>query len=419
MSQLEAYAAFVASGSAGAQHTILSSYGQVSAPGSKMWLTYVYEATRTTGTGILTLEARIHWYNINDVEITPYSVQTTFINATTGRVFKEFEITVPAGATKARVGFAATPAASPMQHDFWLSSIRLGKTQLLATAGATWGQNISDPNGLIPENQATVDATLNVVNPTIMYADSAGVLKAGEIDKEIQISLVRLGNVVTTGAAWIISLISGNVTFTANTAAGYLVLKITGPTGADLALESIVRVKSVYNNITRVVDVIIRKQNDPPTNSGSTGGSGSQSSTTTLGATTGTAYDLTNAISQALTAQAGPNGEVVCTAPISFNRQLPKSLGDTGARGKWQWRVPAGAWADIFTEGASTLDASTDETAEGFVFNTSGNISVTQIKNGLTPGSTYEFRFVWRRIDTNGALRNIIHVNGTMMARGQ
>jgi hypothetical protein len=107
---------------------------------------------------------------------------------------------------------------------------------------------------------------------------------------------------------------------------------------------------------------------------------------------------------------------VQCTAPIGFARS-GASLGETGAFGKWQWRVVGGTYADITTEVASTFDAITQH-VDGVTENDDGSMSVTMTKTGLTNGTAYQFRFLWRRTDVSGTADNIHRDTGTLTATG-
>jgi hypothetical protein len=133
-----------------------------------------------------------------------------------------------------------------------------------------------------------------------------------------------------------------------------------------------------------------------------------------MGVTTGTAYDTTFAISDTLTVTAGSAGQVACVAPLTFIREDVGVVGTDGCYGKWQWRVPAGVWADITTEVQETDTAS--ESFGGTI--TSGTISVSHTKTGLSSGSSYEFRFLWRRRHVSGTASEISRASGTMTATG-
>lgn len=255
-------------------------------------------------------------------------------------------------------------------------------------------------------------ATSIVIDPISdvrVYADSAGTVKTGELPRDIGITASNGSTSVTTAGTWSRTATTG-VTCTIGSATG--ILNIT----ALSVNEALVPISFVYSGVTRTGNVHIVRIDDAASTAGS-GGTGTVATTTTLGTTTGTSYDTTNAVSTVLTVTAGAAGKVQCTAPIGFKRSS-SSAGLTGAYGKWQWRVPAGTWADITTEVASSADAETVADPGDPVIRLSGSISVTHTKTGLTNGSSYEFRFVWRRTNTSGTSSDIYRVTGTMTADG-
>jgi hypothetical protein len=168
----------------------------------------------------------------------------------------------------------------------------------------------------------------------------------------------------------------------------------------------------------------VLRADDPPTNEGGGGGggSGTVATTTTLGNTFGTSYDLTNAISAVLSVKAGAAGKVTCSAPISFKRRSTSVAGTTSAAGKWQWRVPAGSWADIAAEvgggNSQTQDLSGGEGGSPIWNTSTGSLSCTQTKTGLTPNADYEFRFVWRDVAVAGTASRVQRTAGTLQADG-
>jgi phosphodiesterase/alkaline phosphatase D-like protein len=117
-------------------------------------------------------------------------------------------------------------------------------------------------------------------------------------------------------------------------------------------------------------------------------------------------------------AVAGSGGQVACAATIYFKRTPGTVAGETGAFGKWQWRIVGGTFADITTEVASTTDAQTVVNVGDPTFNQRGSITVNMTKTGLTNGTTYEFRFLWRRSDVSGTAENIYLASGTLSATG-
>jgi hypothetical protein len=272
---------------------------------------------------------------------------------------------------------------------------------------------------------ADVTALIDIPAVVTIYADASGTPKSGQLPSPIVPKYVRAGTALSSGVTWSAVTIDGNATFTIS-GTGAADLEITGPNNSTLALESHVEVTGSYQGIDRKGTIRVVRQDDPPTNAGGGGGggggSGSSGSTTTLGDTTSTSYDLTSAVSSTITATAGAGGQVACTAPINFKR-TGVTLGsgpdgETGAAGKWQWRVVGGTFADIASEVTCATDSVTEvdpDTGKHRTF--AGSLSVAQTKTGLTSGTAYEFRFCWRRIDVVATAENVSAV-GTLQALG-
>lgn len=259
-------------------------------------------------------------------------------------------------------------------------------------------------------NDALVGNTvIDPISDVIVYADSSGTVKSGELPRDVLITASNGTADVTASGTWTRTVASG-VTCTIGAATG--VLNIT----ALAVAEASVPVSFAYNGVTRTGTVHIIRQDDPPTSGGTGATGGTSQSTASLGDTNGTSYDPATAVSGTLSVVAGSGGQVACTAPIGFKRTPGTAAGHTGTAGKWQWRVPAGTWADISTEIASSSDAGTE--AESGTINFAGSISVAQTKTGLTNGSTYEFRLLWRRSDTDGTANDVYRASGIMTATG-
>jgi hypothetical protein len=266
-----------------------------------------------------------------------------------------------------------------------------------------------------PENNATIDANIIVDNPIIIYADSSGAPKAGEINKVVAAKLRRLGVDLTSGVTWAATTVSGNATCTIS-GTGTGTLTITGPNNATLALQSTIRLDASYQGAARSYFVSVLRQDDPVTTGGVSGNPGTTATTTTLTGATATTYGT--AESAVLPCKAGTAGQVACIAPIGYKRNAPGGDGVTGCHGKWQWRVPAGTFADITTEVASGSNAQTVTNPGDPPLNSAGSISCNMTKTGLTPGADYEFKFLWRKDDVSGVAASINRNSGTLQAAG-
>jgi hypothetical protein len=255
-----------------------------------------------------------------------------------------------------------------------------------------------------------------VIDPfsdVIIYADSSGTIKTGELPRAVGLTASKGNSSVTTLGTWSRTATTG-VTCTMGASTG--ILNITALSVAEVFIP----ISFTYSGVTRTGTVHVVRQDDPPTSSsgGSSGSStGTTASTTTLANATSTSYDGI-AESAILTVEAGAAGKVRCTAPIGFKRTPGTAAGLTGALGKWQWRAIAGSWADITTEVADTADAETIVNSGDPTRNTFGSLDVDMTKTGLTAGTQYEFKFLWRKVNVSGDVDDIYRAGGTLTADG-
>jgi hypothetical protein len=259
-------------------------------------------------------------------------------------------------------------------------------------------------------NSATFSSV--VIDPfadLVIHASSTGTIKTGELPATLNLTASVGVRDLTTLGAWSRAVTSG-VTCTIGAATGALTVT------AMTVSEAYIPVQFVYGGMTRNASVHVIVQSDPPSSptSGSSGSGGSASSTTTLGDTTGSAYDTANAVSPTITCAAGSGGTVACSAPIQY--KASNGTSSPIVHGKWQWRVVGGTFADIAAEVADTSEPGNTVVNEstGATRYISGALTVSQSKTGLTAGTNYEFRFLWR---DDGTARCYMSA-GTLTATG-
>lgn len=243
-----------------------------------------------------------------------------------------------------------------------------------------------------------------------VYADSNGTVKAGELPKQVGLTVSKGDELLTTSGTWSRTATTG-VTCTIGTTTG--IFEIT----ALSVVEASVPISFTYSGVTRTAKIKIIRQDDPPTNEGGGSTGGTSASTTTLGNTTGTAYDTANAVSATMTFDTGTNGTIDVTGTIDFKR-TDTTNGTTGCYGKAQYRVPAGVWADVAVEDTYSTAAYYEANPGDPIVNTAGSISIAQSITGLSASATYEVRWLWRRADVSGTASNIYRVSGTITATG-
>jgi hypothetical protein len=277
-------------------------------------------------------------------------------------------------------------------------------------------------------NNMQLDASTSVViepfSDIIIRATNAGVVKSGELPRNYGFT-ASVGNQNVTGlGAWSITAQTG-MTATIGSATG--TLNITALSVSEIYLP----VQFVYGGVTRNAKAHIVRQDDPPTapggGGGGGGGTGTSVSTTTLGDTINTSYNLSTDKSATLTCHTGSAGSVALEAPIAYTRIDGTHNGITGAAGKWQW-LNGATWTDVAAEVLSSTSpnqhAQTQDLAAGEPgvppdwYSSPGALTVNQTKSGLSANTDYQFRFVWRRIDVSGTACNVYYSGGTMKATG-
>lgn len=234
---------------------------------------------------------------------------------------------------------------------------------------------------------STAKARMGDIPPVTVLADYTGAVLDGQLPRNIAAIRYDGDGDVTASAAWSATLSSGDATFTIGPATGVLNLTALGS-------SSVIEITSEYNDISlsRLLPVT-KVLGDPPPSSGAGSDSAYDNS---IIATSSDAYGSANA--GPLTLTCGSSGEVSLAAPLDFVAAEEAPAGSFDCFGKWQWRVPAGAWADVDTEIQSSSAAQVIDVGDGFgpFFASEGAINVAMTQAGLTSGDDYEFQLLLR-----------------------
>lgn len=279
----------------------------------------------------------------------------------------------------------------------------------------TWSQRVCEQvEAQFTSIQAQIDEiaaaakTAIVIDPfntVLIFADVNGIPKTGELPRDEPITASNGTADITTAGTWSITDPNG-ITCTIGASTG--ILNITA-----LDVDEVwVPVTFTYQGVTRSGRVHVLREDDPPTNAGSTGTGGSTASTSTLGDTTGTTYDAVNAVSGVLTVTAGSAGQVSLSAPVSFKRNSITNNGMTHANGKWQ-AYSGGVWTDI---GGDAVTSQASQTIGGSA--TTGQINCTNTITGLTAGTSYQYRFLWCEVQDSGIGAALYRTSGVLTATG-
>lgn len=156
------YAAYTPSGSTTATLTSKSFAGFTA--GQTLYMSFYYNSTRTTGSATDTITVGIQWYNNAGTLLSTTNNVTNVSGTTTWYNFVEYAVVAPVNATSGVCVFTVAPGLTTTQHNIYIAKIRLGRTQVGATQGATWGTNVSN----IPANLAALVGTENINNQTLL-----------------------------------------------------------------------------------------------------------------------------------------------------------------------------------------------------------------------------------------------------------
>lgn len=372
MATASLFALKVPSGATGASHSATSKRFRGFVPGQTFFLGFLYKADRTSGTGILQLRARINWYNAAGTALTPTDHDVSVDADVLDFVFVEKKHLAPAAAVEGEVAFIATPAASPMQHDVWVTGVRLAKTE----AGA--------------------DVTTFVDGPsTATFAhSSAGAAESGEFPRNLPYSLKNASGTVASGIVWTYTVVTGTVNgFTSASGAQ----SISGGGAVNFTVSSMatssatVLITATYNGAARTKLVTLEKTfAAPPTG----GGGGSSTTTQTSGFVdvTSSGFTTISAATPTLSTTLGAGKtQVNVTVTLSFNPTAVSPVGNNNIQTKVQ-RDIASVWTDIGSAQDTDPDCNVTLEEGSYVVGQTGETAYTINDTGLTAGNTYVHR---------------------------
>ena len=284
-----------------------------------------------------------------------------------------------------------------------------------ASTTAAWS-GVIDDNGDKPEDNADVTAnavpSLDQVASVNFAADYLGVLSAGQLPKNINVTRRRGGIDVSSSTTWSILSQTGITGATVTISSGGVV---TIPTGATIGTTSAIEVRSVRDGTTLDAHIGVTRSDAPPPATGSSGGTTVNDSTFSSVNTTSFAL-----ISDLMTVKTGASGQIQFSANLSiscFAEAPPVSDPASNIEMKWQYRTVGGVFADVATAVNSDPDPLVYYDAEFFeYFAEDGYIDCSPLKTGLSANTDYEVQLFARR--TNTTLPKSMFFYGTASAVG-
>lgn len=264
--------------------------------------------------------------------------------------------------------------------------------------GSAWGDALVDLTGVaVP--------SLDQVASVAFAADYLGVLSAGQLPKNINVTRRRGGVDVSSSTTWsIVSQvgITGTVTISSSGV-------VTIPTGATIGASSTIEVRSIRDGTTLDAHISVTRNDAPPPSTGSSGGT--TVSDSTFNSVSGSSFV---AISDLMTVKTGSSGQVQFAGALTTTVEAAPAVGYFHVEMKWQYRTVGGTFADVAAAVPSTTDAAT--LFEGYYYSEDGFIDCSPLKTGLSTGTDYEVQLFARRTSSS-PLKDVFFL-GTASAVG-
>lgn len=268
----------------------------------------------------------------------------------------------------------------------------------------------SEPDGSWTQGLADVTKIITGAQNFTLAYDSSGTLKTGETPRIESYTLESAdGTAVSSGVSWSVSTVVGSWTGTVPSISG------SGTGGlsinSGLATESAtLLLTATYATLSYNYTVIVSKEQDPPSDTGSGGTFASDSA---LSSFTGTTFA---AISAELNVTTGSSSTSVAltAANITLRKTSAGNSTLTDCEYKWQW-WNGSTWVDVGSATASDPDPWNEE-IDSFVLRRAGTITCNQTKSSLSSSTAYKFRLMARTV--TGETGATINSTGTVSAQG-
>jgi hypothetical protein len=255
--------------------------------------------------------------------------------------------------------------------------------------------------------------SLQVSGPAqvIVKADHTGAVLAGQLPRAVAYAASSGKAIVTSSAAWSVSVISGDIDASIGASTGLLALD-------DLVgAAARARVKAVYQGVEQSMTVEIARQDAPPPVSGGGGTGGTTASINSFSPISSGSYATVGTVGPVTV---GSGGEVVLSAPLTVSIASEPVEGAREIELKWQRETAPSTWTDVSgTEAASNPHANMAQLGtdlEPIWVPVDGSVSSGATVTGLTPSSSQTFRLQARQTGSSGDTR---YLSGTATATGQ
>ncbi len=296
---------------------------------------------------------------------------------------------------------------------------------LKAWDGDSWervANDVTQGTHIGVENGADVTSQIDGPKTITVKCDHLGTPKAGELNATFPFKLVRNGVVVTAGVSWSTQITSGkrnnaDAGPTFYNANAFVVNGVLNePLFSFETDESRSTFKATYAGTVRTLEVLFRKEKDPPPGSsgagGGTGGTGTGNSASVNHVNGVTSYPGT-ASAGPITCKSGSGGVVNITASLTFGASVNANRHGWG---KVQFSTDGSSWSDVEAETLSQQPWTSYDDAEGLPVQQDGVLNIEAQKTGLdTSGATtYHFRLCLR----NNSVGTTLYFTGTFGIQG-
>jgi hypothetical protein len=278
-----------------------------------------------------------------------------------------------------------------------------GEIATILLAGDVSYQDGTPIEALKPAEAASdVTQVIDVARQVDIFCAPAGTPLPGQLPRQVKATRLKGGADVSDTTTWSVAVQGCTATIGATG-----IIQITA-----VASSGWVDALSARDGVDRPARIVVTKINALPAVAGG-GGAGSAYDSTIANVDSAT-YGVVHG--GPLVVRAGAPGVVDLTAPLEFFVLNVAPEGTFGLRGKWEWRIGGGSWADVAAEVSETAPSVVTYIPFDLAYEASfGAISISASKTGLTPGTDYEFRLMLR---TSGDTRTRF-VNGVAGAVAQ
>ena len=248
---------------------------------------------------------------------------------------------------------------------------------------------------------AAGQAQMPSIVPINIYCDYTGTPLTGQLPVSFAAQRLLNGVDLSSTTRWFIAIVSGSI---ACSIAQTGVVTVTG-----LSASSVIQIRSLRDNFSIVVNVVLNKIIGPPPATGTGGGTSSSSST----------FNNFNAatmasVSPEITCTVGSTGAVNLQATLTVSTGAVSPAGTFFTLGIWRW-FNGTSYVDVSTEQTSSMGVEVTQDPVHYFYSTQDDsLTISSSKTGLTAGTVAKFQLYAR----NSSGTRTMTLRGTATATG-